>query len=144
LAAALQLQVREVGIDLQVMKLPAANWLDFVRAYKHDLCDTKGVNFDPDELRQRFHSAAIGSVNYANLADPQLDDLLVKGQLAPIGSDARRQVYGDVQRRLMDLLPMLSMVTQIRTEAMAVRLQGLKMNPIALNAFPTTDVWLDS
>jgi peptide/nickel transport system substrate-binding protein len=144
LADALVLQVREIGIDLQVQKMPINNWFDFVRAYKHDLVDTAGANLDPDELRLRYHSKSIGGVNYANLSDPQLDDLLVKGQLAPFGSDQRRQIYADVQRRLMDLLPMLSMITVIRTVGMSNKVKDLRLNPQAINAYPATDVWIDS
>jgi len=143
IAAALQLQVREIGIDLKVQVMPAANFLDFVRAYKHDMCDTRGANFDPDELRQRFSSSGVGTLNYANLTDPQLDSLLVKGQLAPVGSDARRQVYADVQRRMMDLLPMLSMITPIRTYAMTSRLHELRADVTGSTALPMSDAWLD-
>jgi peptide/nickel transport system substrate-binding protein len=144
IAAAVQLQVREVGIDLQIQVMPPANFLDFVRAYKHDMCDTRGANFDPDELRQRFSSSGIGTLNYTNLTDPQLDALLVKGQLAPVGSDARRQAYADVQRRMMDLLPMLSMITPIRTYAMTSRLHDFTADVTGSTAFPLTDSWLDS
>ena len=143
LADALVLQVREVGIDLKVQKMPINNWFDFVRAYKHDLVDSAGANLDPDELRLRYHSKSIGGVNYANLADPQLDDLLVKGQLAPFGSDARKQIYADVQRRLMDLLPMLSMITVVRTEGTSNKVHDFRLNPQAINAYPVTDVWID-
>lgn len=143
LADALVLQMREIGIDLKVQKMPINNWFDFVRAYKHDLVDSAGANLDPDELRLRYHSKSIGGVNYANLADTQLDDLLVKGQLAPFGSDQRRQIYADVQRRLMDLLPMLSMITVVRTEGLSNKLHDFRLNPQAINAYPVTDVWID-
>jgi peptide/nickel transport system substrate-binding protein len=145
LADALQLQVREVGIDLKVQRMPSANWLDFVRSYKHDLCDSAGANLDPDELRQRYHSSFIKSVNYANLADAQLDELLIRGQKQTLGSGERRQTYADIQRRLMDLMPMLSIVTTVRTMAMSTRVRGLtRWGGIGINAVQMTDPWLDT
>ena len=143
LGAALQLQVREVGIDLKNQQMPSANWLDFVRSYKHDMCDTRGTNFDPDELRARFGSSGIGTLNYTTLTDPQLDDLLVKGQLAPIGSDGRRQIYASVQRRIMDLAAVIALITPIRTYAMSSRLHDLQGDVTGANAFPMTDAWLE-
>jgi peptide/nickel transport system substrate-binding protein len=144
LADALQLQVREIGIDLQVQKMTSNAFFDFTRgAYKHDLCDSMGANIDPDELRGRYHSRFIGSTNFANMADPQLDDLLVKGQNAAVGSDARRQVYADVQRRLMDQLPMVSIISVIRTYGLTNRLHDLKVNPTGINAYALTDTWLE-
>jgi ABC-type transport system substrate-binding protein len=134
-----------VGIDLQVLKMPSANWLDYCRAYKHDICDAPGANFDPDELRNRFHTKAIGAVNYAGLSDAKLDDLLVKGQLAPLGSDARRQIYADAQRRMMEIQVTIAMVSVVRTYAMANRLRGPVVgHPTGVNLYPPTDEWLDS
>jgi peptide/nickel transport system substrate-binding protein len=144
LATAMPLQFREIGVDIQVQSMPQNNWLDFTRAYKHDLCDAPGSNFDPDELRQRFHTNGIGAVNYAGLSDPVLDDLFVKGQNAPLGSDQRRQVYADIQKRFMDLAVLLPLITLIRTEAFASRAHGLAMEPTGLVPLPHLDLWLDS
>ncbi|TMB77611.1 MAG: hypothetical protein E6J52_05745 [Chloroflexi bacterium] len=72
-----------------------------------------------------------------------MDDLLVKGQNTPVGTDARKQVYADVQRRLMDTMPMLSMISVIRTYGMTNRLHGLKVNPTGINTYALTDTWLE-
>jgi peptide/nickel transport system substrate-binding protein len=144
LGAALQLQVREIGIDLRLQQMPSANWLDFVRSYKHDMCDTRGTNFDPDELRGRFGSSGIGTLNYTNLTDAQLDAALAKGQLAPLGSDARRQAYADVQRRIIELAAVIPLITPIRTYGMTSRLHEVQGDATGANAFPMTDPWLES
>ena len=94
-------------------------------------------------LRLRYHSRYIGTTNYANLSDTQLDDLFVKGQVAPFGSEERRQAYAAVQRRMMDLMPMLSMITVIFINAMTSRLHGFKFGAAGLNGLPLTDTWLD-
>src|SRR5207249_1353726 len=44
LAGAMPLQMREIGVDIQVQSMPQNNWLDFTRAYRHDLCDAPGSN----------------------------------------------------------------------------------------------------
>src|SRR5215467_6755012 len=100
LAEILQSQYRAVGIDLQVQKMERGPYLDFTRAYQHNLCASAGTNIDPDELRQRYHSKNRPASNFANLSDDQLDALLVKGAQQPLNSDERRQTYEAAQRRL--------------------------------------------
>jgi len=143
MAEAIQSQMRDVGIDLQVQKMERGPYLDFVRAYNHHLCASAGTDIDPDQLRIRFHSSNIKVSNFANLADPQLDALLVKGSQQVAGSAERRKTYEDAQRRLMDLLPFVSIMSQVRVEAMSSKVHSLKMGPEGLNALPLTDVWLD-
>lgn len=143
LSTALQSQLREVGIDVQVTRMARAAYLDFVRSYKHNLCQSAGTNFDPDELRVRYHSAGIKSANFANLADPQLDTLLTQGSRQAIGSDARRKTYEDAQRRIVALAPYVSIMTQIRIEATSARVHDLKMNATGLNALPMLDTWIE-
>jgi hypothetical protein len=61
-----------------------------------------------------------------------------------MGSAQRRQTYETIQRRLMDVLPFVSFMTQHRLQAMSNRVHGLAMRPDALNAYPIGDVWLDA
>lgn len=142
LADVLQSQYRTVGIDLQVQKMERGQYLDFTRAYQHNLCASAGTNIDPDELRLRYHSANRPVTNFANLADDELDGLLSRGAQQPLNSDERRQTYEAAQRRLMDVLPFVSVMSQVRVEAMSTRVNGLRMGADGLNALPLGDVWL--
>jgi len=143
MAEAMQAQFRDVGIDLQVQKMDRGPYLDLVRAYGHHLCASAGTDIDPDALRLRFHTKALRSSNFANVSDPQLDALLDKGAQQAMGSNERRQTYEDIQRKLMDLLPFVSVMTQVRVEAMSAKVHELRMGPDGLNAQPMNDVWLD-
>jgi peptide/nickel transport system substrate-binding protein len=144
LAEILQSQYRGVGIDLQVQKMERGPYLDFTRAYQHNLCASAGTNIDPDELRLRYHSKNRPSTNFANLKDDQLDALVAKGAQQALNSDERRQTYEAAQRRLMELLPFVSVMSQVRVEAVAARVNDLRMGADGLNALPLGDVWLDS
>jgi len=144
IAEVLQSQYRAVGIDLQVQKMERGPYLDFTRAYNHNLCASAGTNIDPDELRLRYHSRNRPVTNFANLADDQLDALLARGAQQLLNSTERRQTYEAAQRRLMDLLPFVSVMSQVRVEAVSARLNGLRMGADGLNALPMGDVWLDT
>ena len=145
IADALQSQFRDVGIDLMVQKMERGPYLDFIRSTenKHNLAASAGGGFDPDQLRERYHSSAIRVTNFANVGDPQLDAALEQGSRLPLGSAERRKAYEDAQRRLMDLVPFVSVLTQVRVEAMARRLHDLRMGPDGLNALPLSDAWLE-
>jgi ABC-type transport system substrate-binding protein len=68
----------------------------------------------------------------------------VKGSRQVPGTDERRKTYEDAQRRLMELFPTISIMTQVRVEAYAAKVHDVKMNPTGLNAFPMTDAWMES
>ena len=145
IADVVQSQYREIGIDVQVNKLARGPYLDLVRSPQnlHNLCASAGSGFDPDLLRERYGGAAVRNTNFSNLADPALDALLNTGPKQALGSAERRKTYEDAQRRLMDLAPVVSILTQIRVEASAKRVRGLRMGPDGLNAQPLNDVWID-
>ncbi len=146
IADALQSQYRDVGIDVQVNKLARGPYLDLVRSpeNKHNLCASAGGGFDPDLLRERYGSAAVRNTNFSNLADPALDALLNAGPTQVLGSPERLKTYQDAQKRLMDLAPVVSVLTQIRVEAGTRKLHGLRMSPDGLNALPLNDTWLEA
>jgi peptide/nickel transport system substrate-binding protein len=143
IAEVLQSQCRDVGIDVQVQKMDRNPYLDFVRAYKHNLCASAGAGIDPDQIRERYHSTGIKLGNFSNVADKTLDALLEKGAQQAFLSPERRQTYETIQRRLMDLLPFVSVMQQMRVEAMAAKVHDLKMGPEGLNALPLNDLWID-
>lgn len=143
IAQILQSQLRAVGMDVQVQAMERGPYLDFVRKFQHNLCASAGTDVDPDQLRLRYSSTSQGA-NFTAMKDPQLDDLLNKGSLSPLGSDQRKQTYADIQRRLMDLLPFVSVLSQVRVEGMANKVQGLQMGPDGLNAEPLLDVSLSA
>jgi peptide/nickel transport system substrate-binding protein len=144
IAEVVQSQYREVGIDVQAQLMERNPYLDFVRSYQHHLCASAGAGLDPDQLRERLHSSGITAGNFYNTADPTLDALLEKGAKQPILSQERRETYEEIQRYLMDYLPFVSIMGQIRVQAMSAKVHDLKMNPEGLNAYPLTDTWLEA
>ncbi len=95
-----------------------------------------GTGLDPDELRSCYHSTNIGRSNFSGLNNLGLDELLTRGANQPMGNSERRQTYETIQRRLMDLLPFVSLMSQRRLQAMSSRVHGFAMRPDALNAYP--------
>ena len=146
IAEAMQSQLREVGIDLKVQKMERGPYLELVRAYRHNMAATSTTAIDPDGiLRVCYHSAnRVSGSNFSNTSDPALDSLLVKGQGQELNTADRRKTYEDAQRKIMEILPYVGVMSQVRVEAMSTRVHGFKPGPDGLTATAMNDVWLES
>jgi len=145
IAQALQSQLRDVGIDLKIQPLERGPYLDLVRSYKHNMAATSSTSIDPDGiLRVCYHSSNRGSgSNFSNLADPAVDALLVKGQSQELNTQERRQTYLDAQKRVMEILPFVGVMSQVRVEAMSNKVHDFKPGPDGLTGTPMNDAWLE-
>ncbi|HEV8229266.1 MAG TPA: ABC transporter substrate-binding protein [Candidatus Limnocylindria bacterium] len=146
IAEAMQSQLRDVGIDLKVQKMERGPYLDYVRAYKHNMAATASTSVDPDGvLRIVYHSSGRGSgSNFANVNDTALDALLVKGQSQELGTAERRKTYEDAQRRVMEILPYVGVMSQVRVEAMSTKVHGFRAGPDGLTGAALNDVWVEA
>jgi peptide/nickel transport system substrate-binding protein len=146
IAQAMQSQLRDVGIDLKVQVMERGPYLDLVRKYGHNMAATSSTAIDPDGiLRVVYHSANRGSgSNFSNLSDPALDALLVKGQSQELNTPERRQTYVDAQKRIMEILPFVGVMSQIRVEAMSVKVHDFRPGPDGLTGAPLNDVWVEA
>ena len=146
IAQAMQSQLRDVGIDLKVQVMERGPYLDYVRGYKHNMAATSSTSIDPDGvLRVCYHSAnRVSGSNFANVNDPQLDALLVKGQGQDLNTAERKQTYVDAQKRVMEILPFVGVMSQIRVEAMAAKVHDFRPGPDGLTGTAMNDVWVES
>src|SRR5438105_3379806 len=145
IAQAMQSQLRDVGIDLKVQVMDRGPYLDYVRGYKHNMAATSSTSIDPDGiLRVCYHSAnRVSGSNFANLNDPQLDALLTKGQGQDLNTAERKQTYVDAQKRVMEILPFVGVMSQIRVEAMATKVHDFRPGPDGLTGTAMNDAWVE-
>lgn len=145
IAQAMQAQLRDVGIDLKVQVMERAPYLDYVRGYKHNMAATSTTAIDPDGiLRVCYHSAnRVTGSNFSNTNDKDLDALLVKGQGQELGTQERRQTYLDAQKKVMEILPFVGIMSQVRVEAMSAKVHDFKPGPDGLTGLPLNDTWME-
>jgi peptide/nickel transport system substrate-binding protein len=146
IAQAMQSQLRDAGIDLKVQVMERGPYLDYVRGYKHNMAATSSTSIDPDGiLRVCYHSAnRVSGSNFSNTSDPQLDALLVKGQSQELNTPERKQTYVDAQKRVMEILPFVGVMSQVRVEAMSTKVHDFRPGPDGLTGTAMNDVWLES
>lgn len=146
IAQAMQSQLRDVGIDLKVQPMERGPYLDYVRAYKHNMSATASTSVDPDGvLRVCYHSASrVTGSNFSNVSDPVLDALLAKGQAQELNTPERKQTYLDAQKKIMEILPFVGVMSQIRVEAMSAKVHDFKAGPDGLTGTAMNDAWLEA
>jgi peptide/nickel transport system substrate-binding protein len=145
IAQAMQGQLRDVGIDLKVQVMERGPYLDLVRAYKHNMAATSTTAIDPDGILRVCYDSANrgGGSNFSNTSDPALDALLRKGQSQELGTQERKQTYLDAQKKIMELLPFVGVMSQVRVEAMSAKVHEFKPGPDGLTGLALNDTWLD-
>ncbi len=146
IAEAMQSQLRDVGIDLKVQKMERGPYLDYVRAYKHNMGATSSTSIDPDGiLRVCYHSAnRVSGSNFSNTNDAALDALLVKGQTQELNTPERKQTYVDAQKKVMEILPFVGIMSQVRVEAMSTKVHDFKPGPDGLTGTAMNDAWVEA
>ena len=107
---------------------------------------TSSTSIDPDGiLRVCYHSAnRVSGSNFSNVNDPALDALLVKGQTQELNTPERKQTYLDAQKKVMEILPFVGVMSQVRVEAMSTKVHDFKPGPDGLTGTPMNDGWVDA
>lgn len=101
-----QQALQDVGIEVIPEVIEYATLSERVTATQdYDVCgvDFAGVTAEPSELYEQFHSGSAG--NFMNYANPDLDELLTQAK-ETLDQEAAKPIYAEIQRLIMDDVPM--------------------------------------
>ncbi|HEY0603879.1 MAG TPA: peptide ABC transporter substrate-binding protein [Herpetosiphonaceae bacterium] len=139
-------QLRAIGVGVEIRRVPAATLQDDLATHNFTLAlhSWSDVGSDPDVFALWHSSRANGGANYAGLTDAQIDQLLADGRAAT--SESRRiQIYGQFQRRWVELLPSLPLYQSVLAydvdEAIAVPEQSSAFLTARADRFMLLDRW---
>jgi peptide/nickel transport system substrate-binding protein len=104
-AKTLQAQLLTVGISTTIEPLSAADLQSRLNQHDFELAlhGWSNLGSDPD-VYELWHSSQVNAANFAGLADPTLDELLVKGRQTN-DLETRRQIYREFQSHWLTLAP---------------------------------------
>ena len=123
-AAMLQRDWRQIGIDLQVAPAPGASQLAaLIQSGEFDLLPVSNYGLDPGILNRVFRDDSLYSVSRA--PDPALDDLLARA-MQEQDPARRRSLYYEVQTRLMNAVMLLPIREPVRLRAVGAEVGGLR------------------
>src|SRR5262249_51682666 len=113
LAAVLQQQLREAGINMEIRSNEFATFFADVQKgnfQAYSLRWVGGTNNDPDVFDYVFNSARMppNGANRSRYSNPQIDALVAIGR-RETDTEKRREVYGKIQRIVADELPYVSL-----------------------------------
>lgn len=135
-AQLLQAMLGEAGIKILIQKLDMAGYMQEVIKGNFDVTLISGEYDDPDILTFYFHSD--GAFNVSGVKDDQLDALLLKGRTT-LQTDARKQVYMDVQKHLIEQAYVVPIYNDKAFAVINSRVKGVKWTSVV----PTyNDSWI--
>lgn len=100
-----QSSLREIGVDLQLRKVPAGTFYNFVSERKQPMIFYVDSPWCPDpgySMQLYFHSESF--VNYSNYVNAKVDELL-DGAASTADEEARLKMMGEAQGIVMDEAP---------------------------------------
>ena len=130
-AVAVQADVKRVGFDVRVENVLKARQDELIFANDYDMLVIRWVSNDPGVLSIPFHSRNIVEpgkfkFNWARYADPGMDKLLEDAESAAT-AEARDELYGAIQKQIMDEAIFLPIHNQVQTIAHTSKLTGFRL-----------------
>jgi peptide/nickel transport system substrate-binding protein len=131
LAAVLQQQLHDVGIQLDIRSFESATFFSDVTHGEFQFYSLRwvGGNEDPDMFELVFHSARIppNGANRGAYANPLVDALIDQARRES-NPNTRKQLYAEIQRVLADELPYINLWYQDNVVVSTKRVTNLTLN----------------
>ncbi len=132
IAQVLQAQLREIGIDMSIEVVEWGAFLDGTSRGEHDsfILGWTTVTGDADYgLYALFHSSTHGGAgNRSFYSNPEIDKLLDDARSSTDVTE-RRALYADIQVRLQQELPTISIYNQFYNAGLKNNIKGFELSP---------------
>ncbi|HEY7099663.1 MAG TPA: ABC transporter substrate-binding protein [Terriglobales bacterium] len=132
LAAVLQQQLRDVGIELEIRTFEFATFFADVTHGAFQMYSLRwiGGNEDPDIFEYVFHSAKITprGANRGYYSNPRVDALIDQAR-RELDQSTRKQLYAEIQRVLAEELPAINLWYLDNVLVSSKRVHGITLNP---------------
>jgi glutathione transport system substrate-binding protein len=124
-AVAVQAEMAKVGVDLELDLPDWATRLEKNLQGDYDLLvvGTAGDIADPDYLSDYYQSGEIRLNNAPGFADARIDELLTLGR-ETLDPAKRKEIYGELQQRALDLSPLVFLMWRDQSYAATTALEG--------------------
>ena len=127
-AELLQAQWRQAGVELQIQKMTTAAAFQAIEKSQVNTATIGWISSDPVILSNLFLSTNInGGYAWTKYANSQMDDLLNQAQRA-LDEAQRANLYGQVQKIIMDQALIVPLYGQLRTIGILSKFQGIKLD----------------
>jgi peptide/nickel transport system substrate-binding protein len=139
---ALQAQLKEVGVELILDTRETAEVTRASRAGEVNLAYLARVNNDPDAVRNEWACDQIGGLNYGQVCDPEMDEMLVVGYGLPIGSEERKEHYCKVWQYAMERVYAIPLFELPKLFAVRENVHGVTIDTNGTYVYKYMDVYI--
>ncbi|GAB6158070.1 ABC transporter substrate-binding protein [Desulfotomaculum varum] len=145
LAAAIQADLRKVGIDVEIKTYP---WKEYKQVYTPEIVKDGdfmlygwiGDNGDPDNFLSLLETKEIkSSLNAAKYSNKQVDELLVKGRTAKT-QEERNAAYSQLQKIVQAEAPWVFLSHSKDMAAVSKNVVGFDLHPVGVVYFRNVDI----
>ena len=125
IAAYMQQQYKQLGIDLEVKGLDANAFFEETKKKNFDLAlgTWGGGSIDPD-LGSKGIFISKGQQNYTSFNNKQVDDLFTQGS-TELDDTKRKQIYADLQKLITDEMPSFFLYSLTSFSPMSKKIVGV-------------------
>jgi len=123
MAQVIQANLGQLGITTNINTLEWAEWLETQGRGEYDtyVCSWNGL-VDPDDFFYAQHKT--GEVfNFTGYSNPTVDELLDEGRTTQ-DADARREIYAEINRAIVDDAPYIYIYNPLNINAYRLNVQG--------------------
>ncbi|MFN8634471.1 MAG: ABC transporter substrate-binding protein [Chloroflexota bacterium] len=126
IAAYMQQQYKQLGIDLEVKGLDANAFFDQTKKKDFDLAlgTWGGGSIDPDLAAKEIFLSK-GQQNYTSFKSQTVDDMFTKGS-TELDDAKRKQIYLDLQKQITDELPSFFLYSLTSFSPMSKKIVGIQ------------------
>ncbi|WP_285728062.1 ABC transporter substrate-binding protein [Psychromicrobium xiongbiense] len=119
---AAQIQLKKVGIDLQLKMVTSGDFFGAIASGNYELIGGALTRTDPDVLRVLLSKNA--KSHWGIIDDPQLEDLLAK-QAQTADTAARQKLIDDAQKRIIDQAYLVPLLETVQLHGASAKTTGL-------------------
>jgi peptide/nickel transport system substrate-binding protein len=127
MATAMQQWFKDVGVDLQLLKLEAGAWTARRQSGDYDITISGTTRFDPDQfLTELFHTGSFppgGNQSYYGAIDD-----MIEAQRRAINSRERGRILVDIQKKVASDVPFIPLFNPVYVTAYARNQKGHALN----------------
>ncbi len=127
IATAIQQWFKDIGINLQLLKLEAGAWTARRQSGDYDITISGTTRFDPDQfLTEQFHSGSFppgGNQSFYGVIDD-----MIEAQRRAINSRERTRVLGDIQKKVAGDVPFVPLFNPVYVTAYGRNQKGHALN----------------
>lgn len=129
IAEIVQNQWAEIGVNAEIQIMESGTFKEKTNNGEHQVViSSYGGIGEPDHMLTSLYSSDVSTSNINKLFDPEVDELLLAGR-STLDDDARKEIYKELQLKLMDICPATYLWESETLDAYSTKFKSITYDP---------------